>query len=188
LNSNAYGGTEQYVRGRTERRVFDLGTPDWFAQANFGGIGDASNMSFRREVFKSWPGFNEHFGLGTSVRGNANHHAYFELIKRGYSIVYNPGAVVYHPFPEELHSYTQRSLHDLEAGFAYISYLFIEEPAYRRQLLTFLAKSTVRRLLFRSPLYPRRQQLKALIGGLRNYRQYRLDSRTSKHNTTEFAN
>src|SRR5262249_21553737 len=55
----SYPGMEQYFGARHKRREFDSSTDDWFALANFGGIGGGANMAFRRKVFDSWDGFNE---------------------------------------------------------------------------------------------------------------------------------
>src|SRR5262249_22229023 len=100
LNPNPYGGAEQYVYRRKQRKVFDSTIRDWFALANFGAIGDGANMAFRRSIFETWPGFNEWLGLGTPIRGSEEHNAFFELIKRGHRIIFTPAAVVQHPFPE----------------------------------------------------------------------------------------
>jgi cellulose synthase/poly-beta-1,6-N-acetylglucosamine synthase-like glycosyltransferase len=170
-------GTEQYFRARQQRREFDSSTDDWFALANFGGIGDGANMAFRRKVFDSWDGFNERLGLGTAVCGSEEHNAYFELIKRGHRVVFTPRSVVQHPFPETSDDARKRSFRYAEAGCAYMARLFLEEPAYRRQLLSFVRKALTRRIRRRrNPLLTCWQELRAFVGGVRLYWHYRHDA------------
>src|SRR5262245_60252242 len=174
----ASGGIEQYFRVRQQRREFDSTTDDWFALANFGGIGNGANMAFRRKVFDSWDGFNERLGLGTAVCGSEEHNAYFELIKRGHRVVFTPRSVVQHPFPETSDDARKRSFRYVEGGCAYMARLFVEEPAYRRHLLTFLRKALTRRMRpRRRPLLTSRQELRAFVRGVRLYWHYRHDVR-----------
>ena len=170
-------GIEAYFRARRKRREFDSTTDDWFALSNFGGIGDGANMAFRRKAFDLWGGFNERLGLGTPVCGGEEHNAYFELIKRGYRVVFTPQSVVQHPFPETSDEVRKRSLRGIRAGAGYMALLFFEEPAYRRYLLSFLKKAVTRRIHTRgSPVLTRREELQAFVSGLGLYRQYRRDA------------
>jgi cellulose synthase/poly-beta-1,6-N-acetylglucosamine synthase-like glycosyltransferase len=170
-------GIEQYSRARQQRREFDSSTDDWFALANFGGIGDGANMAFRRKVFDSWDGFNERLGLGTAVCGSEEHNAYFELIKRGHRVVFTPRSVVQHPFPETSDDARKRSSRYVAAGCAYMARLFVEEPVYRRDLLSFVRKALTRRIRTRrDPLLTRWQELRAFIRGVRLYLHDRHDA------------
>src|SRR5262245_60825146 len=174
----SYAAIRQYFHRRQQRREFDSSTDDWFALANFGGIGDGANMAFRRNVFDSWDGFNERLGLGAAVCGAEEHNAYFELIKRGHRVVFTPRSVVQHPFPETSDDAQKRSFRFTEAGAGYMALLFFEEPAYRRQLLSFFRKALTRRILTRqNPLLTRWQELQAFLSGVRLYLHYRQDAR-----------
>src|SRR5262249_36671079 len=167
-------GIEQYSRARQQRREFDSSTDDWFAQANFGGIGDGANMAFRRKVFDSWSGFNERLGLGAAVCGGEEHNAFFELIKRGHRVVFTPRSVVQHPFPETSDDARKWSFRCIEAGGGYMARLFFEEPDYRRHLLSFVRKALTRRIRTRrNPLLTRWQELQAFVSGFRLYWHYR---------------
>jgi cellulose synthase/poly-beta-1,6-N-acetylglucosamine synthase-like glycosyltransferase len=169
-------GIEQYFHARQQRREFDSNTDGWFALANFGGIGDGANMAFRRKVFDSWEGFSERLGLGTAVCGSEEHNAYFELIKRGHRVVFTPRSVVQHPFPETSDDARKRSFRFTEAGCAYMARLFVEEPAYRRYLLSFLVKAVTRRIRTRrNRQLTRWQELTAFFRGVRLYWRYRHD-------------
>jgi glycosyltransferase involved in cell wall biosynthesis len=85
-----------------ERRALDSQSPHWFGVANFGGAGDGNNMAFRRSVFDDWPGFDERLGRGAPIDGNEEHYAFFQLIDRGYALVYTPNAVVRHPYADTI--------------------------------------------------------------------------------------
>jgi cellulose synthase/poly-beta-1,6-N-acetylglucosamine synthase-like glycosyltransferase len=173
----SYPRLEEYFRARRKRREFDSTTDDWFALANFGGIGDGANMAFRRKAFDFWGGFHEGLGLGAAVCGGEEHNAYFELIKRGYRIVFTPRSVVQHPFPETSDEVRKRSVRGIEAGAGYMALLFFEEPAYRRHLLSFLRKALTRRIRGRpSPLLTPWQELQAFISGVRLYWHCRRDA------------
>jgi hypothetical protein len=123
--------------GGPERRKIDRHTPDWFEMAHFGGIGDGI-MAFRRVAFDVWPGFDERLGRGVLIQGGEEHHAFFSLIDRGYSIVYTPAAVVRHNCPQTLGELRARHLRDLTAASAYITLLFFEEGRYRRRVLKYI--------------------------------------------------
>ena len=166
LNQNAYGDVRPCARGRDKRRLFDAGTRDWFALANFGGVGDGANMAFRRKAFEIWPGFDVRLGLGGTIEGSDEHNAFFELIQRGSRIVFTPAAIVYHPFPTTLKEARARSFRNLRAAFAYMTLLFVEQPRYRIPLARFLARSIFRRILGKATnvIHSRRHELVAIAG------------------------
>jgi cellulose synthase/poly-beta-1,6-N-acetylglucosamine synthase-like glycosyltransferase len=146
LNGSAYSRIGQYASRRSQRHLFDDATPDWFALANFGGIGDGANMAFRRRAFDIWPGFDVRLGLGGAVAGSDEHNAFFELIRRGHRIVFTPSAIVHHPFPATLKEARERSFRNLKAALAYMALLFIEQPRHRMSLAGFIARSVIRRV------------------------------------------
>src|SRR5262249_34053183 len=122
-------------------------------------------------------GFNERLGLGTAFCGEEEHNAYFELIKRGYRVVFTPRSVVQHPFPETSDEVRTRSLRGIRAGAAYMALLFFEEPAHRMYLVSFLRKAVTRRIRTRrNTVLTRWQELQAFVGGLGVYWQYRRDA------------
>ena len=123
---------------RTERRVVDSATAAWFEIANFGGLGDGSNMAFRRIIFDTWPGFDERLGRGTVLNGGEEHYAFFTLIERDYRVVYNPNAIVRHPHPHTIRELRRRHLNVLATAAAYITRLAVEHPSHRGALVEFL--------------------------------------------------
>jgi len=159
------------IKGRIDRRVFDLSDPDWFAKSNFGGIGDGSNMAFRREAFKAWPGFHESLGRGTVVHGGEEHYAFFELIRLGQRIAFTPLAIVYHPFPDDPESVRVKELTDLCAATAYMCFFFVQQPQYRIALVRFLLRAAVRRIVGRPKDAANSfgRELKSVFTGLMQY-------------------
>lgn len=138
-NSDCVNSWSQFISIRGEEPIeLDRETPNWFEIANFGGIGDGGNMAFRRSVFEEWEGFDERLGRGAPISASEEHHAFFSIVKRGFRIVYEPSAVVRHPFPvTEGDTYLFR-LKNLKTATGYATLLFVEEPEFRRQLVKFL--------------------------------------------------
>lgn len=121
----------------SKRLVLDGNSSDWFETANFGGLGIGANMAFRRRAFGLWPGFCERLGRGAPLGGGEEHHAYFQLIKRGYRVVLRPDAVVGHPCPRTKRELRGSHLRDIAHGAGYLTLLLVEEPAYRRRVVKF---------------------------------------------------
>ncbi len=137
-NSEAQQTETSTATERSHRRVVDRETPGWFELANFGGVGDGSNMAFRRCLFDVWPGFEPNLGRGTPLNGGEEHYAFFTLIERGYRIVYNPAAIIRHPDPRTAQEVRERHLHLLAIVTAYITRLAVEHPSSRRPLARYI--------------------------------------------------
>ncbi len=121
----------------------DRDSPSWFELTNFGGIGNGTNMAFRRIAFESWPGFDTRLGKGAPLPGAEEHHAFFSLVKRGFKVVYTPHAVVQHPFfrsSRPTDETRRRYLDILSAATGYLALLWFEEPDYRWSLLRYAAR------------------------------------------------
>lgn len=146
-----------------QRRVVDRDTPLWFELANFGGLGDGGNMAFRRRAFEMWPGFDERLGRGAVLREAEEHHAFFSLLDRGYSVVYTPYAIVRHPYPRTVQDLRRRYLRLNTASTAYLTLLFFEEPRYRRRIARYVAEA------LSGKSRPWRQQPNAAHPGIRAF-------------------
>jgi len=98
-----------------ESRVFDLRdhrlrSPLYpFAAAVFGS---GANMSFRTAELRQMGGFDVALGPGMPSRGGEDLAAFLDIVSGGGSIVYEPGAIVWHEHPSteaqfrsKLHSY-----------------------------------------------------------------------------------
>jgi glycosyltransferase involved in cell wall biosynthesis len=122
----------------TESMQVDASVPDWFERANFGGIGNGANMSFRRSAVAAWGGFDERIGFGTLMRGFGEHNAFYRVAAAGFTIMYEPEAIVFHPVAADLRRARARQTNTIATSVAYMLLLFAELPEHRRRLLRYL--------------------------------------------------
>jgi glycosyltransferase involved in cell wall biosynthesis len=180
------GGVVPCSTGRGHWRVVDRETSGWFEIANFGGMGDGSNMAFRRSVFDVWPGFEESLGRGTILNGGEEHYAFFTLIERGYRMVYDPAAVVRHPHPRTIQELRNRHLSLIATVTAYVTRLAVEHPSCRRSLARYLLdrlRGTERPWMDRpartaAPIVPRWLTLLTMLSGPWIYARSRMARQT----------
>jgi len=84
---------------RQGKRVYDLNhnrPPSPFYPYSCGMIGTGANMAFRASVLREMGGFDAALGPGAPALGGEDLAAYFEVLVRGYRIVYEPSAIVRH--------------------------------------------------------------------------------------------
>lgn len=117
------------------------GRADWFERAHFGGLGDG-NMAFRRAAFEVWPGFEERIGRGSAINGGEEHYAFFELIERGHTVAYAPGAMVFHPEREGTRAELLVSIAETAAYSCFVS---ASRPRFAWRVLRYLAQGVLRR-------------------------------------------
>jgi GT2 family glycosyltransferase len=90
-----YGG---FSKGCT-RRVFNLAENrpknPLFPYAA-GAFGSGANMAFRTSVLRAIGGFDPALGAGSRARGGDDLAAFFGVISAGYTLVYEPAAIVHH--------------------------------------------------------------------------------------------
>jgi hypothetical protein len=116
----------------------DRAAPDWFERTNFGGAGIGNNIVLRRRLFDAGWRFHERLGVGTPIAGCEEHHAFFDLVRRGHAIVYVPDAIVRHGSGTTDVSRGRRR-RIAAASVAYMLMLFVEHPAHRRDVLRYIA-------------------------------------------------
>ncbi len=101
LETRAQYWTEQHGQfGKGfERRIFDLGpnrlTGKLFPYAA-GRFGSGANMAFTRAALNDIGGFDPALGAGTPARGGDDLAAFVAIIRAGYQLVYEPGAIAWH--------------------------------------------------------------------------------------------
>ncbi|MEM8534949.1 MAG: glycosyltransferase [Chloroflexota bacterium] len=129
-----YGG---FSRG-FHRTIYDLADhrpDDRLYPYSAGKFGAGANMAFRRSVLCELGGFDPVLGAGAPTCGGEDLAAFFEVISRGYLLVYEPGAMVYH--------YHRRDYRDLErqlfgygVGFvAFVIKCILDEPRRLQDLM-----------------------------------------------------
>ena len=157
------------------RGIFDRTTPDWFAVACFGGIGEGSNMAFRRELVAQPFGFDERLGRGRLLYGGDESVMFLSLIARGHRIVRAPEAVIRHPYPAAPAMQRALRLRDLRTSVAYVLFLWFEFPAYRADIFRHLGRAVRKRVTRSVATQPapvrvsRWQALRAVFGGVALY-------------------
>lgn len=149
--------------------VFGPETCRWFTAACFGGIGDGSNMAFRRALFGHAVNFDERLGRGRLLDGGEDHVIFVSLINGGHRIAHLPGAVIRHPAPADPELRRARQYQGLRTTIAYLMFLLIEFPAHRAEIAGFLARAVLRRVTGiarrNAGRMPRGLALKAIISG-----------------------
>jgi GT2 family glycosyltransferase len=141
-----------------ERRIFDRSIPYWYELTNFDCVLLGANMAVRRSVFKSWGGFDERLGAGTRIHGGEEPKASFELVDRGWRLVYVPGSVVRHAFPHSQEELRRRALRAVEASSAYLTLLLFEVSEHRMKTWGYIKKKLKRV----APVYKRDTGFKQL--------------------------
>jgi cellulose synthase/poly-beta-1,6-N-acetylglucosamine synthase-like glycosyltransferase len=126
--------------GEASFRV-DRSTPGWFELANFGGLGVGPNMAFKRELFRAGWGFRESLGLGEPILGE-EHYAFFTIIRAGHAIAYVADATVRHDYPTTMPALRRQRYRILRGSAAYMLMLLVEEPAFRRTTIRYMAEAT----------------------------------------------
>jgi glycosyltransferase involved in cell wall biosynthesis len=120
--------------------------PEWFGIATFGGLGLGSNMAFRREACVGEQIFDERLGRGAPFEIAEENYAFAFLLSKGYTAVYLPDAIVFHPSanPPNIKQEARNSI-------AFSMLLFSRFPGHRMDLMRFL----YRRLRHKPLTWPR---------------------------------
>ncbi len=133
-------GYAGYAKGM-ERRSFDLGCSrpeDRLFPYTAGRLGSGANMAFRTEFLRSIGGFDPALGAGSPAFGGDDLAAFFEVITRGHTLVYEPAAIVHHDHPETDDA-LWRQVFGYGAGLtAYLTKTLLDHPA---QLMRVLARA-----------------------------------------------
>lgn len=150
-----------------------------------GRFGTGANMAFRRALFERIGVFDPALDVGTPSDGGGDLEMYFRLLQEGYTLVYEPRAIVRHRHrrePERL----RKQMRDWGKGlFVYMRRSSDRYPEERREFrrLTgwWVRRYILRRLLLshlRPTAYPRDLIMEEVRGALGSRRAYR-DARHS---------
>lgn len=103
-----------------ERQIFDRLSHrriDPLYPYKLGIFGSGLNMAFDRSVIRGLGGFDESLGAGSRVSGGEDLDAFLRIIMAGYSLVYEPRALVWH-YHRRTVSELQRQLHGSGTGLS----------------------------------------------------------------------
>ncbi|EGV18555.1 glycosyl transferase family 2 [Thiocapsa marina 5811] len=89
-----------FARGFLPKR-FTASTIDPVAAAN---VGAGANMAFRRDLLLEMGLFARELDVGTPARAAGDTYAFFRVLDAGYTISYNPRALVWHRHRRDMQS------------------------------------------------------------------------------------
>ena len=85
---------------RFKRAWYRMNQENGKQKATFYGFSDmfgaGANMAFRRRLFDHIGYFDPALDMGTATKGGGDMEMFFRVLKKGYTLVYEPGAVVRH--------------------------------------------------------------------------------------------
>lgn len=119
-----------FSRGFTQRLVdLDHHRPaDRLFPFTTGRLGSGTTMAFRRSTLLEFGGFDVALGGGTPALGGEDLAAYFEVLVRGYQVVYQPTAMVYHTHRREYPALQHQIFSYGQGLTAYLTRCVIEHP------------------------------------------------------------
>lgn len=129
-----FGGFSKGFR----RRVFDRsgqGATGRLYPYTAGMFGTGANFAFRTEVLRRMGGFDPALSVGTPARGGEDLAAFFGIISRGYRLVYEPAAVVFHSHRRDYPG-LKNQIRGYGVGLtAYLTKCLLEDPRRVAHLL-----------------------------------------------------
>jgi glycosyltransferase involved in cell wall biosynthesis len=135
-----------FTRGFSQR-IFDLREHRWKKPAYpyiIGACGAGASMAFSTEFLKQQGGFDPALGTGTPTHGGEDLAAFFEVILRGYRLVYEPSSLLYHQHRDN-YAALQKQMYGYGIGFtAYLTKIIVNRP----WLLFDCLNKVIRSLLF----------------------------------------
>jgi len=114
-----------------------------------GDLGTGANMAFRRSIFEKIGGFDPCLDMGTETCGGGDLEMFFRVVQEGYTLVYEPDAMVRHIHRSE---YNELKTQIRGWGTAFIAYLVRTAMAYpeaRSVVLFFMIRWFIGRHLIR---------------------------------------
>lgn len=145
-----YGG---FSKGLT-RRVFDMGENHPKTRLypyTAGRLGTGANMSFRTTFLRNVGGFDIALGAGRLTQGAEDLAAFFQVVTRGYRLVYEPAALVYHPNRRDYMA-LRKYMYGYGVGLtAYLTKILLDTPRLLFDLIPKLPYGLFFTLSTRSP-------------------------------------
>jgi GT2 family glycosyltransferase len=121
-----------------QRILFDMkeNYPDDFLfPYSAGKFGSGANMAFRTSVLKAIGGFDPALGAGTLAKGGDDLAVFFDLITKGYRLVYEPRAILYHKHRRDYPGLAQQAYGYGVGLSAFLMKTIIDKPARLVEIL-----------------------------------------------------
>ena len=170
-------GNLTYDKG-LQRRTFDADShrpPDPLFPYTSGAFGSGANMAFRTSFLRERGGFDHSLGAGTIAMGGDDLAAFYDVMRSGQQLVYEPAAIVLHQHPRQ-YAALKRQTYGYGAGLgAHLTRCLLKNPRmaviFLRQVSAVIRRGTEVVLPAAAadlPPYPgelNRLQLKGLASG-----------------------
>jgi glycosyltransferase involved in cell wall biosynthesis len=101
--------------------------------------GFTMNAAFRRDVFGRFGYFDERFGRGTPIDSGEDPDCFFNVLRLGGRIFFEPRAVVDHRWPTTRRALRRSMFQSGCAHTAILTKYFLQEPSLRRAILRYAA-------------------------------------------------
>jgi cellulose synthase/poly-beta-1,6-N-acetylglucosamine synthase-like glycosyltransferase len=132
-----YGGMGKGFR-RWEVRRSELKKHQLLWSSSFGA---GANMAFRRAIFEKIGFFDVALDVGTPTRGGGDLEFFHRVVASGYTLVYEPGAMVWHQHRRDFDS-LRCQLRDNGCGFgSYLMTCWRNRTVSRRAVLRFFLQN-----------------------------------------------
>jgi len=136
------------------RRVYDMAANhpnEPLFPYTAGRFGTGASMAFRADFLRMVGGFDPALQCGMDIA------AFFQAIKRGYTLVYEPAALAYHGHRRE-YLELQKQIYTYGVGLtAYLTKILLEQPRYLLELVTKVPYGLIFMLSTRSPKNQKKQ-------------------------------
>jgi GT2 family glycosyltransferase len=100
-----------------------------------GSLGAGANMAFRSRTLRELGGFDEALGAGTDARGGEDLLMFARLAWRGYSVGFEPAAIVHHTHRRDEAS-LERQIYGYGLGYAaLLTALVLDDPRHLGRML-----------------------------------------------------
>jgi O-antigen biosynthesis protein len=159
-----------------------------------GAFGTGANMAFRRCLFDKIGGLDPALDVGTVTNGGGDLEIFFRVLKEGYTLVYEPKAIVHHRHRRD---YSRLKIQLTNNGIGFYSYLVRSALAYPSERLAIIRFGiwwiwwwNIRRLLkslIQSKFFPRDLILAELKGSFIGLIRYFSARRHAKRIANNFA-
>lgn len=142
-------------------------------------IGAGANMAFRKSILEHTGLFDERLDVG-AAGCNGDSELWFRILANGYSIAYNPRAIVWHEHRREMKG-LKKQLYNYMRGFtvaALIQQKYRANAGYTRHLFLRLPKWYLKKLIKGFPAYKMQyastfSEIRGMIAGFLYYNKHK---------------
>jgi O-antigen biosynthesis protein len=151
-------------------------TPKSFTLSNYDPFdtpaGAGTNIVARKSILLEC-GFPEFFGAGTAVGAEDDHYLFYNILKLGWKIQYDPNSIVYHPYPDTREQYEYLIKRSVSSRGAYICRFLFSESGYRLRTLRHIVSKLTRPRTRRLPMGMKPRTGGFVRGGIALLRSFR---------------